>query len=86
MKQYRIQVRYKGIYVDGVVDSENDKDALITFHKNYEAGLYQDKREDLCDPNKCHIAIEETKNGTTEVSIGETSIGVQVGAAGVTAG
>mgnify|MGYP003639291091 CR=1 FL=1 len=86
MKRYRIQVRHKGIYVEGVVASENDKDALITFHKNYEAGLYQEQREDLCDPNKCHIAIEETERDVTKVNLGKTSVGIQVGQPSVIAG
>jgi hypothetical protein len=36
--------------------------------------------------NKIFITYEELKNGTTEVDIGETSIGVQMGNSGVTTG
>ena len=86
MKRYRIQVRHQGIYIEGVVVSENDRDALITFYKNYEAGLYQEQSENTNIRSKLFITIEETDNGTTEVNIGETSIGVQMGVTGVIAG
>jgi|TARA_R110000803_G_scaffold27211_1_gene63727 hypothetical protein len=86
MKRYRIQIRHKGIYVEGVVASENDKDALNTFYKNYEAGLYLEQSENTNIRSKLFITIEETDNGTTEVNIGETSIGVQVGVTGVRTG
>jgi len=40
--------------------------------------------EDFYNKQKVFVSYEELKDGTTEVNIGETSVGVQVGGSGVT--
>ena len=84
MKQYRIQIRSEGLYYNGIVTAENDADALIQFKNKLENGEIEAKDEGFYLNNKIFITYEELGNGTTEVNIGETSVGVQVGGSSVT--
>ena len=86
MKQYRIQIRSDGLYYNGIVNAENDAEALIQFKNKLENSEIEEKGEGFYLKNKIFITYEELKNGTTEVDIGETSIGVQMGNSGVTTG
>ncbi|MDA0949546.1 MAG: hypothetical protein O3A64_02345 [Proteobacteria bacterium] len=86
MKQYRIQIRSDGLYYNGIVNAENDAEALIQFKNKLENGEIEAKGEGLYIKNKIFITYEELKNGTTKVDIGETSIGVQMGNSGVATG
>ena len=86
MKQYRIQIRSDGLYYNGIVNAENDAEALIQFKNKLENGEIEAKGEGFYLKNKIFSTYEELKNGTTEVDIGETSIGVQMGNSGVATG
>lgn len=86
MKQYRIQIRSDGLYYNGIVNAENDAEALILFNKKIQNGELEAQDEGFYLKGKIFITYEELKNGTTEVDIGETSVGVQVGNTGVTTG
>ena len=86
MKLYRIQARYKLIYIDKTLEAENDTAALAKFTNGLD-GDNMGVREDLYDPNKLFITFEEVdRDATTKVNIGETSVGVQVGNTGVGTG
>ena len=86
MKHYRIQIRSEGQYYNGIVKADNDAEALIQFKNKLENGEIKAIDEGFYLNNKIFITYEELKNGTTEVDIGETSIGVQMGNSGVTTG
>ena len=86
MKQYRIQIRSDGLYYNGIVNAENDAEALIQFKNKLENGEIEAKGEGFYLKNKIFSTYEELKNGTTKVDIGETSIGVQMGNSGVATG
>jgi len=38
MKHYRIQAKYKNMYVDEIISAENDKTALECFVKKVDSG------------------------------------------------
>lgn len=86
MKHYRIQIRSEGQYYNGIVKADNDAEALIQFKNKLENGEIKAMDEGFYLNNKIFISYEELENGTTEVDIGETSIGVQMGNSGVTTG
>ena len=86
MKHYRIQIRSEGQYYNGIVKADNDAEALIQFKNKLENGEIEAKDEGFYLNNKIFITYEELGNGTTEVNIGETSVGVQMGESGVTTG
>ena len=85
MKLYRVQAKYKNILIDEMLEAENDRAALDTLAKKVEAGDVTEKDAGgFLDPNRLFITFEEVdRNATTKVNIGKTSIGVQVGNAGV---
>ena len=84
MKLYRVQANYKNIYIDETLEAKNDRAALEDFVKKVDSGDYNEKEgAGFHDPNFLFITFEEVdRNATTEVNIGKTSIGVQVGNAG----
>jgi len=86
MNSYRIQIRSEGKYYDGIVDAETDSEALSQAEKKMRAGEFQCQDEDFYNKSRVFITYEELKNGTTGVSIGEASVGVQVGESGVKTG
>ena len=85
MKHYFVQIRYNGKYYNGTISAKTDGEALKLAEKKMKAGELQCQDEDFYNKTRTFISYEEIKNGTTGVDIKETSIGVQVGNAGVNA-
>lgn len=85
MKLYRVQANYKNIYVNEMLEAENDKAALECFVKKVDSGVVTEKNAGgFLTPDKLFITFEEVeRDATTNVNIGETSIGVQVGDTGI---
>jgi len=81
MKLYRVQANYKNIYIDEMLEAENDKAALECFIKKVDSGVVTEiEGAGFHDPNILILTFEEVdRNATTKVNIGETSVGVQVG-------
>ena len=88
MKLYRVQANYKNIYVDEMLEAENDKAVLEDFVKKVDSGDVTEREgPGFHDPNVLFLTFEEVdRNGTTKVNIGKTSIGVQVGQPSVSSG
>lgn len=88
MKLYRVQANYKNIYVDEMLEAENDKAVLEDFVKKVDSGDVTEREgPGFHDPNVLFLNFEEVdRNGTTKVNIGETSVGVQVGNTSVISG
>jgi len=88
MKHYRIQVKYKNVYLDEIISAEDDKTALECFVKKVDSGeVKENEGAGFEDPNFLFLTFEEVnRDGPTKVNIGETSVGVQVGNASVGAG
>ena len=88
MKLYRVQAKYKNILLDEMLEAKNDKAALDTFQKKVESGDVTEKDAGgLLNPDILFITFEEVdRDATTKVNIGETSVGVQVGNAGISSG
>ena len=84
MSSYRIQIRSEGKYYDGIIKANNDAEALQQFKLKLNNGEIAAQDEDFYNKKRVFISYEELKDGTTEVDIGETSVGVQVGGSGVT--
>jgi len=85
MKQYRVQAKYKNIYIDEMLEADNDMAALEDFVKKVDSGVVTEKPgAGFEDPNVLFLTFEEVnRDGPTKVNIGETSVGVQVGNASV---
>jgi len=79
MSRYRIQIRSEGWYFNGIVVAQNDTEALRQFAKKLKNGEVEGKDEGFYYSDRVYITYEELKNGTTEVDIGKTSAGVQMG-------
>jgi len=81
MKLYRVQVKYKNIYINETLEAENDKAALDCLVKKVESGdVIEKDGAGFENPNQLFITFEEIdRDGTTKVNIGKTSVGVQVG-------
>jgi len=88
MKLYRVQANYKNIYVDEMLEAENDKAVLEYFVKKVDSGDVTEREgPGFHDPNVLFLTFEEVdRNGTTKVDIGKTSVGVQVGQSSVISG
>ena len=88
MKHYRIQVKYKNVYLDEIVSADDDKTALECFVKKVDSGeVKKNQGAGFEDPNFLFLTFEEVnRDGPTKVNIGETSVGVQVGNTSVGAG
>jgi hypothetical protein len=88
MKLYRVQANYKNIYVDEMLEAENDKAVLEDFVKKVDSGDVTEREgPGFHDPNVLFLTFEEVdRNGTTKVDIAKTSVGVQVGNASVGTG
>ena len=80
MKLYRVQANYKNIYINEMLEAENDKAALECFIKKVDSGVVTEiEGAGFHDPNILILTFEEVdRNATTKVNIGETSVGVQV--------
>ena len=88
MKHYRIQVKYKNVYLDEIVSADDDKTALECFVKKVDSGEVKEKEgAGFENPNLLFLTFEEVnRDGPTKVNIGEASVGVQVGNASVGTG
>ena len=87
MKLYRVQVKYKNMYIDETLETENDKAALEYLVKKVDSGDVIEKQgAGFENPNLLFITFEEINRNATKVSIGETSVGVHVGNASVSTG
>ena len=88
MKLYRVQANYKNIYIDEMLEAENDKAVLEDFVKKVDSGDVTEREgPGFHDPNVLFLTFEEVdRNGTTKVNIGKTSVGVQVGNTSVSTG
>ena len=88
MKHYRIQVKYKNVYLDEIVSAENDKTALECFVKKVDSGeVKENEGAGFENPNMFFLTFEEVnRDGPTKVNIGEASVGVKVGNASVGTG
>ena len=84
MKSYRVQIRSERKYYDGIIKANNDAEALQQFKLKLNNGEIAAQDEDFYNKQKVFVSYEELRDGTTEVNIGETSVGVQVGGSGVT--
>ena len=81
MKLYRVQAKYKNIYIDEMLEAKNDTAVLEDFVKKVDSGNVTERPgAGFEDPNILFITFEEVdRDATTKVNIGETSAGVQVG-------
>ena len=80
MKLYRVQVKYKNMYIDETLEAENDKAALEYLVKKVDSGdVIEKEGAGFENPDLLFITFEEINRNATKVNIGETSVGVQVG-------
>ena len=81
MKLYRVQANYKNIYVNEMLEAENDKAALECFVKKVDSGdVIEREGPGFYNPDHLFLTFEEVdRDATTKVNIGEASIGVKVG-------
>ncbi len=87
MKLYRVQANYKNMYVDEMLEAENDKAALEMLVKKVDSGVVTEKEgPGFHNPDILFLTFEEINRDATKVNIGETSVGVQVGNASVSTG
>ena len=87
MKLYRIQCRYKNIYIDKTISAEDDKSALESFAKSVESGETEGADEGFYAPDRVFITFEEVdSNVSTRTSGEEASVGIAVGNTSVTTG
>jgi hypothetical protein len=87
MKLYRVQVKYKNMYIDETLEADNDKTALEYLVKKVDSGDVIEKQgAGFENPNLLFITLEEINRNATKVNIGETSVGVQVGNTSVSTG
>jgi hypothetical protein len=59
---------------------------MLSFNSRILRMVNKAKDEGFYLNNRIFITYEELENGTTEVNIGETSVGISVGATGVATG
>ncbi len=87
MKLYRVQANYKNIYVDEMLEAENDKAVLEDFVKKVDSGDVTEREgPGFHNPDILFLTFEEINRDATKVNIGETSVGVQVGNTSVSTG
>ena len=87
MKLYRIQCRYKNIYIDKTISAEDDKSALESFAKSVESGETEGTDEAFYAPDRVFITFEEVdRNVSTRTSGEEASVGIAVGNPSITTG
>ena len=81
MKLYRVQANYKNIYINEMLEAENDKDALEDFVKKVASGdVIKREGPGFYNPDHLFLTFEEVdRDATTKVNIGEASIGVTMG-------
>jgi len=87
MKLYRVQANYKNMYVDEMLEAENDKAALEMLVKKVDSGVVTEKEgPGFHNPDILFLTFEEINRDATKVNIGETSVGVKVGNTSVSTG
>ena len=87
MKLYRVQANYKNIYIDEMLEAENDKAVLEDFVKKVDSGDVTEREgPGFHNPDILFLTFEEINRDATKVNIGETSVGVQVGNTSVSSG
>jgi hypothetical protein len=87
MKLYRVQVKYKNMYIDETLEAENDKAALEYLVKKVDSGdVIEKEGAGFENPDLLFITFEEINRNATKVNIGETSVGVQMGNTSVSTG
>ena len=87
MKLYRVQANYKNIYIDEMLEAENDKAVLEDFVKKVDSGDVTEREgPGFHNPNILFLTFEEINRDATKVNIGETSVGVQMGNTSVSTG
>jgi hypothetical protein len=81
MKLYRVQANYKNIYIDEMLEAENDKAVLEDFSKKVASGdVIEKEAPGFLNPDILLLTFEEVdRDATAKVNIGEASIGVKVG-------
>ena len=87
MKLYRVQANYKNMYVDEMLEAENDKAALEMLVKKVDSGDVTEKEgPGFHNPDILFLTFEEINRDAAKVNIGETSVGVQMGNTSVSTG
>jgi len=88
MKLYRVQAKYKNIYINEMLEAENDKAVLEKFSKKVDSGDVTEREgAGFENPEFLFLTFEEVdRDATTKVNIGETSIGVQMGQSSIGTG
>ena len=87
MKLYRVQANYKNIYIDEMLEAENDKAVLEDFVKKVDSGDVTEKEgPGFYNPDILFLTFEEINRDAAKVNIGETSVGVKVGNTSVSTG
>ena len=87
MKLYRVQANYKNIYIDEMLEAENDKAVLEDFVKKVDLGDVTEREgPGFHNPDILFLTFEEINRDATKVNIGETSVGVQMGNTSVSTG
>ena len=75
------------MYADGIVEAEDDKTALECFVKKVDSGeIIEKEGAGFENPNMFFLTFEMVERDATEVNIGETSVGVEVGNTSVVTG
>ena len=87
MKLYRIQARYKSIYIDKTLEASDDKAALETFSNGVNSGEITGIDESFYGTDRVYITFEEVdRNVSTRTSGEEASVGIAVGNTSVKTG
>jgi len=87
MKLYRVQANYKNIYIDEMLEAENDNAVLEDFVKKVDSGDVTEREgPGFHNPDILFLTFEEINRDATKVNIGETSVGVQMGNTSVSTG
>ena len=88
MKLYRVQANYKNIYINEMLEAENDKAALECLLKRVDSGIVTEiEGAGFHDPNILILTLEEVDRNVSTTTSGEkTSVGIQVGNTGIVSG
>ena len=88
MKLYRVQANYKNIYINEMLEAENDEAALECFLKRVDSRVVTEiEGAGFHDPNILILTFEEVDRDVSTTTSGEkTSVGIQVGNTGIVSG
>jgi len=84
MKLYRIQARYKDMYLNKIIEAESDRAALDKFATEVESGAIEGTDEGFYEPYKVFLTFEEVDKkdvNVTTSSSGQIELGTQMGEA-----